>query len=448
MKLFLSCAAAIVILLICCTGPELITKNKIVFPSYDPSFPPPPNTKDVFELSQDYPDTFNVNEAHPWTSIDFKSDYTAYMKTVLKYCLEGNTEPDVDFKVQKNKKRKWYHAPWLHYGMNGREYHHGLTRERNVPPFEMHKDQDIGLENWAVGFYNEPGGYTFGKVWETDSVPRIELSDFPEGTVTFKLLFTAGTADKVPFIKGSKEWTANIYPCDPDTNVPCRSTRIDSTVRLIQLDIAVKDKRAGATGWVMGTFIYDASQPGNNVWDKMVPVGLMWGDDSNVSTLINKEGAFINPDLKQTVLNESLIPGTNNVKPNQAYLTHQGLGGRLNGPVDNPISSCISCHGRGAVTKTGKPDTMANFKLTRKTFTIPAFEKFFATIPGGAGPIKIGATVYYKLDYSMQMTAGIRNFYQARIDEKKRNKNLSPQQLEELQDLPDVTRGGLKPNDR
>ncbi|MCW3463040.1 hypothetical protein [Chitinophaga nivalis] len=428
-----------------CKTPPAKSPYKTQFPSFDPDYPPPAGAKNLFELSQDYPDTFKVDEVYPWTAIDFKKDYKAYMQAVLHYCLEGNL--DVDFKVQDNKVRKWYHAPWLHVTLNGREYHHGLTRERPVPPFELNKKQNVGLENWAVGFYNPPGGYTIGKVWESDSIPALQLADFPEGTVSFKLLFTTGTPDKIPFLKGSKEWTANIYPCNPQSGTPaqqaaCKAKRIDSTVRLLQIDIAVKDKRAGEAGWAFGTFIYDAGKGGTTVWDKIVPVGLMWGDDSNVDTLINKEGAFINPKLQETVLNADLIEitaATNNLK---AYLSHHGLGGRLNGPVDNPISSCISCHSKAAVTDFGSPAPLANFKLTRKTFTVAAFQEYFSPIKGGTGPLTFEGQTYNKLDYSLQLAAGIRNFYQSLIDKSKiNNPNFSKSSA--IQDLPEVTRDGL-----
>jgi hypothetical protein len=429
---------------------EQIHTFDVTFPSFSPDFPPPAGEKNVFSLSQDYPDTFNRSEKYPWETIDFKTDFRSYMQAVLNYCLEGNVE--VDFDVQRNSVRKWYHAPWLHYGLNGREYHHGLTRERAVPPFELHKQQDVGLENWAIGFYNQPGGYSIGKVWKTDSIPNLKMADFPEGTVSFKLLFTTGTANQVPYLKGTKEWAANIYPCSPDLGsaeerAKCKQRRIDSSVRLLQIDIAVKDKRAGETGWVFGTFIYDASNNGKNLWENIVPVGLMWGDDSQIDTMINREGAFVNPYLKQTYLNEKLIATSEMALGNKAYMTHHGLGGRLNGPVDNPISSCISCHSKSAVTSFGSPAPMANFKLTRKTFTKGEFRKYFATIGGGAGILTIDSTQYHKLDYSLQLSAGIRNFYQSKIDikkaeMKKNNPNLAPEAY--IEDLPEVTRDGLK----
>ncbi len=36
----------------------------------------------------------------------------------------------------------------------GREFIHGLTRERVTRKKELHPNQTVALSNWAVGFYN------------------------------------------------------------------------------------------------------------------------------------------------------------------------------------------------------------------------------------------------------------------------------------------------------
>ena len=180
------------------------------FPDWTPQFPPPANNKDVFELSQDYPTTFNNKEVYAWEKIDFKKQPNDYAMAVIRYCLEGNVE--ANFKVKNNKVRKWYHAPWLHYGSGGREWMRGMTRERGTPKFEAHAKQDVKLENWAVGVYNEPGGYTLGRIWHTaDGKPDPSKALFPRGSVAFKLLFTDAPVEKVPFLAGSFEWQGNIY---------------------------------------------------------------------------------------------------------------------------------------------------------------------------------------------------------------------------------------------
>ena len=103
-----------------------------VFP--DCSYSPPPGWNPaagdpVFVLSQDYPTTDpSQSLEQPWKAIDFHQQPAAYMQAVIDYCYEGNLE--VEFRGQDNTTRKWYHAPWLHPGPNGREFTHGLTGER------------------------------------------------------------------------------------------------------------------------------------------------------------------------------------------------------------------------------------------------------------------------------------------------------------------------------
>ena len=91
----------------------------------------------------------------------------------------------------------------------------------------------------------------------------------------------------------------------------------------MQIDIAVKDRRAGATGWYFATYAYDASRTGASPWTRMAPVGLMWGNDPAGAPI---RESWINPAAP-------------------AYArAHLGVDGRLNGPVDNPASACMSCH--------------------------------------------------------------------------------------------------------
>lgn len=423
-----------------CTQPLIQSKLAVVFPSYNPAYPvPDTDTATAFRLSQDYPDTFNAKAVYPWQAIDFHNDYQGYLKAVLGYCLEGNTE--VDFRVQDNKVRTWYHAPWLHFGTNGREYHHGLTRERRTPVGEMMPMQDVPLENWAVGFYNAPGGYTFGKVWHNGPEPVLQTSVFPEGTVCFKLLFTAGTEKQVPFLKGTKSWTANIFRGNPDdkNDTLSRKYRYDSVVHLLQIDVAIKDRRAGGTGWVLGTFIYDGSRPGATPFDRMVPVGVSWGNDPAVDTLRNRFGPFVNTALQESIVNTDLIPAGGPGDGSHAYMTHFGRGGRTNGPVDNPRSSCMSCHGSSAVTASGRAQNMGVFT---DTISMADFRHYYQNVPAGADSFSVQGKTYYRLDYSLQMEVGVRNFYQATAPHAASARIRAT--AKEVEALPEVTRDGLK----
>lgn len=382
------------------------------FPSFAPDHAPPPDYQGpVFSLSQDYPTAEPPAEPMPWDSIDFFSDPLEYARAVLAYGVEGNV--DVDWVVQDNSVRTWYHAPWMHPGCGGREYIRGMTRERSSRPGELHPDQTEWVDNWAVGFYNPPGGFTMGAVWEDAEDPDPTRASFPHGTVGLKLLFTTATVEEAPFLAGSLEWTGNVYPRTGSN--PCSGTgaeRVNQTLRLLQIDIAVREPRKdGTTGWVFGTFIYDGSAAGTSPFDRMQPVGLMWADDSDVTTDMNRPGVFINPDLVDGSLNADLIGPWNPDDPTQVRLVHAGLGGRLNGPVDNPISSCMSCHGRaGAPSQPVVPSGIR----TPEDYTEEAFRQFFAEIPHGAGT-STGAdgNEYTRLDYSLQLAVGIRNFLAA-----------------------------------
>ena len=90
----------------------------------DASYTPPPDWNTaagdpVFVLSQEYPTTDpSPSLTQPWKAIDFHVQPAAYMQAVIEYCYEGNLE--VQFRGQDNATRKWYHAPWLHPGSNGK----------------------------------------------------------------------------------------------------------------------------------------------------------------------------------------------------------------------------------------------------------------------------------------------------------------------------------------
>lgn len=143
---------------------------------------------------------------------------------------------------------------------------HGLTRERSARPRRLHPAQSDTLGAYAVGMYNAPGGWTIGRVWADHDDPDPSKANFPEGTVAVKLLFVEvpeareGNSglpsarhldNQVPTLKNSFEWDAFVA-ADGQFGT---SARAKGRVRLIQIDVAVKDDRAAATtGWVYGTF--------------------------------------------------------------------------------------------------------------------------------------------------------------------------------------------------
>jgi hypothetical protein len=353
-------------------------------PFPDTAVPLPPGWQGpVFKLSQAYP-AQSMAEAYPWLQIDPTTDPNNYMQAVLQYCLAGNVE--ADWAVQNNQTRPWYHTPWMHWGNHGREPIRGLTFERMSQPGELAKNQTSVFQNWAVGFYNSPGGFTFGQVWSNPLKPNPSAATFPAGTVSFKLLFTAATPAEVPFLAGSLEWDAYVF-ANPE-NATLGAPRVVKKLSLLQVDVAVRDLRAnGTSGWIFGTFIYDGTAAGDNPYAKLRPVGLMWGNDPSLGPVQYKQGAR----AQETKLNAQEQPITR----------HYGWLNRLNGPVDNPKSSCLSCHSTAQW-----PVAAPMVPPTKTAVGSPSWMQWFRNI----GPGQTFSPGTKSLDYSLQLAAGIQNF--------------------------------------
>ena len=85
-------------------------------------------------------------------------------------------------------------------------------------------------------------------------------------------------------------------------------------------------------------------------------------------------------------------------------MQHLGYRGRLNGPIDNPRSSCLSCHSTAEVprdlsgqTTQGIPPANASAATIRRYF-----RNIRAQTPFTAGELS--------LDYSLQLQNGIANW--------------------------------------
>jgi hypothetical protein len=296
----------------------------------------------VFKLSQDYPAKLPGTPPDVCTK-DFdeiKKGWRQYLLEVRAYCFEGNVgaaDVEDDWRVENNKKRPWYHMPWQHYGPNGREGIHGLTKEAPVQVRQLAWTQGYsGGQTYAVGYYNEFGGYTIGQVWKDHEHPApSDLKiEFPVGTVVCKVLFVDVPTDQVPFLNPPLTWQGYITDNYQSTHRKIRP------LALIQMDVMVRHKDA-PTGWIFGTFQYNGRRPGSGKkasWDNLVPVGLQWGNDKDVTTDTS------NPQPVKTVINKELKETLINSDADELPPTHLGWNGRLNGPVDNPMSSCMSCH--------------------------------------------------------------------------------------------------------
>jgi hypothetical protein len=337
------------------------------FPDWISPNPPPAAT--AFQLSQGYPlgvpvleetpdhklkiarwDPFppshDVAES-PWLAFDFHvaAQQPQYLDAIKEYMLDGMAE--VDFDAGKNVKRSWYHVPMMTTDPNSRrEPFHGMTKERALRSGD-HKwiiDGTGGannLDSFAVGYYNWLGGYTIGQVFGD---PDPALADpakgkFISGALVFKLLFAEYDTSKIDAAQDplttAPEWQVQ------DVVTPSAAPE---KVRLLQVDIAVRDDRSAETGWVFATFVYDKSMTGEtNAWRRLRPVGLMWGDDPDVtaSGVGTVDETWLAPGIPSNLQRQDGLP--------------YGRHGRLNGPVDNPTSSCISCHSTAQVVVGATP---------------------------------------------------------------------------------------------
>lgn len=436
------------------------------------------NEKDypIFQLSQDYPDSYDeyiksvcAEKNCPWKKFSFKRNQIDYLKEVIKYAFEGNLE--VDWVVQKNSKgRKWFHAPYMHLDIVSprtqpadrskpevieekiaREFIHGLTMERPGCLSELNykvgnkscafppTDPNESFQSWAISFYNERGASYIKKVWDevtksTSHDPQnFPKNGFPDGTVAIKLLFTQATPEKIQYLEGSVEWEADTADFIKDggfektkrvkeeklSKEDCEKDREKcfTKLRLLQIDVAVRDdrqdKEKSPTGWVFATFTYDKDaksfieykseeEDQKNAWLRITPLGLMFGNDPK---------AGIGSKIKESLLNTGLkIP------------QHYGCGDpqnplkrRLNGPVDNPASSCISCHAQAETPKDlniskvpygemkckGNSDIAEWFRNINPRSSQPNIQTFTAPTQNKS---------MFSLDYSLQLREGIRRY--------------------------------------
>lgn len=306
----------------------------------------------------------------PWKGLKIRSELPARtpnqiesLKLALmaqKYFYENmanqSPNPDDNFIADKNTDRYWCHMPWMHVGNTGREAIHGLTQERDmkksatIPTFA----NATAGSNWGVAYFNAPGCRTLNQVFgnSINPLPKPDFTkgQFENGTLIAKILFTTAN---FPAIKGAFTWNANV-------SEPGSSIRRIKPVRHIQMDIAIRDSSiqgvsANLSDWLMIGYYYDPDYdydkeikpllnmenplkeiPGlPKAFFKMRPAGVQTGFDT--------------PEMGDTVV----FPG--------AYTN--GLAGRLNGPADNPKSSCMSCHGTAGISASMVPGF-----LTEKMF--------------------------------------------------------------------------------
>jgi hypothetical protein len=360
----------------------------------------------VFKLSQAYPQTLPDKSRLPgFFKIDFKTKWKEYLLAVRDYCFKRNLrDGDVedDWNVADECPNEWFHMPWQHFGPNGREGIHGLTKEAEVKPRQLAWSQtDSGRQTYAVAVFNEFGGYTIGRVWADHDRPDAHKAEFPDGTVICKVLFTDVPTEQVPSLGNPLQWHAYI------TDTFSSSRRSIHEVSLIQMDVMVRDPQS-PYGWLFGTFQYNGNLNQKNKWYNLAPVGLQWGDDQNLAdddSNAQPVRTRINPKIRESAINDD---------EKELPPTHLGWNGRLNGPVDNPMSSCMSCHATAQAPAKSplnplfqdSPPPPGSLQWMRWFHNYKCGERFDKDKPTSS------------TDFSLQLAQSLQNFYQWHNDRK------------------------------
>ena len=360
---------------------------------------PPSNWKGpVFKLSRDYPTSVPGECAEcSWLKVDVdfspkfpppagnswaSGNWSEYLKRVLAYVKQGQ-DPQLSnekgFNIAVGGKTRWFNVPWMAYDPTaGREFVHGTTNERTAHLADLTSPErkklltaqsqhavsfpagitpecknryPAGFETWAVGYYNEWGGFAFGKAIPKSGEPQIANYmgtqmpaglPFPQGTVVVKFLTTNAPPECVPYLKGSPEWQIDRHVLDEKVQKYTCARAVQKS-RIVQVDVAVTDSRS-PTGWVYGTYAYDAGQSGSTFWDHLLPLGIQYGSDPWTFPAVPKAESV---PAQQSVLN-----------PGVKIYEHFGCNQRLAGPVDNSQASCMSCHGSAFAAPKGAVSVM------------------------------------------------------------------------------------------
>lgn len=304
----------------------------------------------LFILSHDYPTTVKPVVNPSWQQAlngqpISSSNVFTYMDSLKSY-IAPNVLP---FFTNNNQwtsaKYGWFNEPWL-----------GAQREAilgtylgNGNPANIFKSLKEDEAGYVLVLYDSTAAYTVGQIWgKTGQKVNLanDAAQFKEGSVIVKLAFSNINYPNWPVMKDAQ--TFSVYDTIATKENPKTGYQVRK-VSFFQMDVIVKDsKTAPKTGWVYSTFVYDMDAKGTP-WDKMVPLGAMWGNDPDVNSPIQPPY----PKLYETVINPQA----------PAYSKETlGWGGRLSGPNDGAVaqeavdittgkkyknlalSSCMSCH--------------------------------------------------------------------------------------------------------
>jgi hypothetical protein len=293
--------------------------------------------------------TFDPTKDRPWKGMDIRTPAGAekFALLLLEHFYQGmadqSTDPNANFIAANNSQRYWCHMPWLNVGPSGREAVHGLTKERDLVPSAIFPGSTPGSD-WGVAYFNGKACQALGTVFGSARQPNAQANFskppggfFSDGSMVVKTLFT--TAD-FPALKGAFLWKANV------SALSGQNQRSVQPVRMLQIDIAVRDSsligaKPELDHWVMATYYFDASY--HAPWQAKFTGAL------SALAQMRPQGVQLGLD----------IPGKGDTVLIAGAVTN-GAEGRLNGPADNPASSCLSCHATAGTSSPMVPGAMTN----------------------------------------------------------------------------------------
>ena len=334
---------------------------------------PPGYSGPRYRLNHHYPTSAPPSPANPpWRQAlkgapIGKGNAIAYVQALKDY-LASDVKPLVnDYTKWDPFTVGWYDQPWIAPKLASWPGREPIQGAYPGPGFEKTVYPDLKvpfIQDYVAVYYNNIAGYTLHQLWQSPNPyqPNPAGAQFQEGAISIKLAMTTASGTDWAPMQGSTQSNVFVPPPTATSPTPPGVAPKIVPVYVMQLDIIVKDtKTAPKTGWVFSTLVYNKDAKGATTWDKMVPLGAMWGNDPGVN----------NNALQETVINP--------VAPAYAKIT-LGWGLRLSGPNDgatnslNPpveptrISSCMSCHGT-AESPGGL--SLVPFNATTKMFYTP-----------------------------------------------------------------------------
>lgn len=355
---------------------DLSQTNSSVNPFMNSSLPQPDRYDgSFFELNHDYPKKLPPTpKIYPWEKVTNNGPITQenaprYVQALKEYVSVEMRE--LLFNKYKPNSEDWYQSIWL--GVE-REPIHGMYVGTGFPANTL-TNQTLALTTYVYTLYNKRAAKTLGDIWghNLDSamnpVFTKSSTQYAEGSVIVKFAFVTSCGSDWKPMENAAVWqifapvnTSNgsahssHSTCEKNGSNGNSSTPVITNVYLMQFDIIVKDSNAAPeTGWVFSTLVYDKYAPGEDAWDKMVPLGAIWGGNPKVVNL-NPE-ALTPPVTVSQELTENWI---NLGSPTYSRAT-LGWDGRLSGPNDGAVvtpawaggkyyhkgvasAGCLACH--------------------------------------------------------------------------------------------------------